>query len=324
MVRRDPVRPHRAAGSAVRRGAVEHRRGARLRSRRWNGHRFFEPARQSSLIHLVDPGELSQANAVSMLTRQIAQLVGPTAAGLVVARWGIASALWFHAASYGVSALAVASMRWRSEPGLTTPGRWPGAIDDLKAGLRMIGAHPLLRIVFALAVVVNFAMAPVPVVLPLYVATVTHQGPVGLGLVQGTMGMGMLAGSLLMSAVGGRWAKGPTGIGGLWTMASSMLLAGWSRTPLGAGLAFAAWGAAGPLVNVPVVTLVQQQVPPERQGQAFAAFMAATVAAQPVGMLLAGLVGDRWGAPAVFLAVSLLLAAVSLAATAARPLRFAR
>lgn len=285
---------------------------------------FFEPARQASLIYLVQEEELPQANALSMLTRQIAQLAGPAVAGLAVARWGVAATLWFHAVSYGLSALALASMRWRStvrpqqEPGLR------GALHDLKAGLSLIAGHPLLCHIFALAVLVNFAMAPVAVLLPLYAQSVLRDGPVGLGVVQGAMGAGMLAGSLVMSSWGGRWRKGPTGILGLWGMALSMLAASMSRKLGWAAAAFLAWGACNPLVNVPVVTLVQHEVPAERQGQAFAGLMAATVAAQPLGMAIGGLVGDRWGASTALLAVSAALGITSLMATSSRRLRLAR
>lgn len=109
---------------------------------------FAYPAQYALLPRVVDKGDLQRANALLVAGDQAAGIVGPPAATGAFFLWGPASVLAFDAASFLVSAVALASMGGggsaadssAASAGPRSRGTW---LDTL-AGLRYIVATPLL------------------------------------------------------------------------------------------------------------------------------------------------------------------------------------
>ncbi|BAS26546.1 hypothetical protein LIP_0689 [Limnochorda pilosa] len=284
---------------------------------------FFEPARQGSLVYLVKEHELTQANSFSMLTRQAAQMAGPVLAGLVVATWSVGVAVVIDLVTFLVSAAALGLMR------LATPRKAAGrglgaALADLKEGLAALVGHPVLRWVFPLGIVGNFLFGPIPVLLPLFADQVSTLGPVAMGYLEGAAGAGMLLGSLVIGVVGGRWRKGRTGITAFFGMSLATIAFGLSRSLAPAVAGFTAWGFFNPLINVPITTMAQQEIPAEQHGRVFGVFLAAIMAAQPISMAFGGVLGDALGVRAVYTGSGVIFLGLALFAASLRPLREAR
>ncbi|MBE3574766.1 MAG: hypothetical protein IMW99_04850 [Firmicutes bacterium] len=93
--------------------------------------------------------------------------------------------------------------------------------------------------------------------------------------------------------------------------------------PAGAAAMFVT-GLFNMLANIPVMTFLQENVPPERQGRVFAVLMAGAGAAQPLSMAAGGWLGDTLGVRTVFVLSGLLLMPLVAAMVAIRPLREAR
>ncbi len=284
---------------------------------------FFVPAGQGSLVFLVEPDELTQANSFAMVTRQISQLVGPVLAGLVVAAWGVAPAFWADAASFMVSVIALVAMRFRSQAesgGTTLMGVW----RDMKAGFGTMARHPIIRWIFPLGIVINFLLGPGPVLLPIYAEQISTLGVAALGFIQSAMGAGMLAGSILIGTAGARWPKGRTVIFGLLGIGLAVIGSGLARNLGPAIMAFGVMGLFTVTVNVPIMTLIQQETPPEQQGRIFSALMAAATAAMPVSMTVGGALGDWFGVHAVYLGMGVASSLLACSLFFIPPLRQAR
>jgi MFS family permease len=281
---------------------------------------LFDPARQGSLTLLVDEHELAQANSFAMVTRQGSQLIGPTIAGLVIARWGIGTAVWANAASFAISAALLGLMRFTSVE-RETPRSLRGAWDDLKDGLHTVTHHPLLRLVLPVGMAVNFLLGPIPVLLPVYTGHLSRLGAAALGYLQTSSAVGMLLGSLLMGLVVNRWAKGRTAISGLIGAGIGITGLGVVSTLPLAGFSLGLFGISMVLVNVPLVTVIQRETPVEQQGRVFSVFMSTTTAAQPLAMAVGGWLGDAIGIHAVYVAIGILFTALSLGIAAIPALR---
>lgn len=284
---------------------------------------FFEPARQGSLVYLVDGPELTQANSLTLLTRQAAQMAGPVLAGLVVAAWGVDTAVAVNLGAFLISATLMGFMRLRTPRNSSGPGL-DATLADLKEGLQTVSRHPVLRWVLPLGVLGSFLVAPIFVLLALYTDEVSSLGAIALGYLQGAAGAGMLLGSLVLSVLGGGWRKGRTGITALFGMSAATVGLGVAPS-LGLAVAsFAAWGFFTPLLNVPLTTLVQQETPAAQHGRVFGVFLAGMWAAQPVAMSLGGVLGDTLGVRAIYTGSGIIFLGLALFAAALRPLREAR
>lgn len=324
---------------------------------------FFGPARQAIVPNLVDREHLDAANALSQLTVSASQTLY-TAGGLVVGVVGAFAAFYVDAASFFLSALVLLAIpRAAGAPdagreAATTDGPAPadrssgastadepGVLADVRDGLGFVRGHRLLVPLIAVAVLVNFAGAPLGVVLPFYVdalggggavaplatwlaATVPNAGGVdeaglAFGLVYGALFVGMFAGSVLVNVLGGvvmdqrgRVVVGSLVLSGLSLLGAATLPAA-TGAPLATGLAaLFATGLFVGGVNVPVNTLVQAVVPDDRRGKVFAVMNVGTMAAAPVGVALAGPLVAAAGPLAVLAGEGLLVAAAGgLAAT---------
>ncbi len=107
----------------------------------------------------------------------------------------------------------------------------------------------------------------------------------------------MVLGGILLSAWGGFRRRIYTSLLGLIGMGLGVMLIG--LTPAAAfGLAIAAMFLAGftqPLVNGPVMAIMQAQVAPEMQGRVFTLLHAAASAMTPLSLAVAGPVADAVG-----------------------------
>ena len=69
------------------------------------------PTRTATMVQLVDRQSLTSANALRTLSQQIAYVVGPAIAGLLLAKFGVSAVYWVDVATFGAAIVAVISLR---------------------------------------------------------------------------------------------------------------------------------------------------------------------------------------------------------------------
>src|SRR5437762_4688162 len=102
---------------------------------------FDGPARQALIPNLVPREDLANAISLNTLMFQIASVVGPTLAGLMIASAGLGWVYAVNAASFLMVLVALLLMRARRRQGAPPATRitWAAA----RAGLRFVFAHPI-------------------------------------------------------------------------------------------------------------------------------------------------------------------------------------
>jgi MFS family permease len=235
--------------------------------------------RATSLIHVIERG---------------ARLVGAPLAGLLIGVMGTANVLWLDAASFFVSAAIIGIVI--AAPKLTAKGEKTGKyFDELKAGLRFIAHDQLILAIVVMVMLTNFLDAIFSgVVQPVYVKEVFGSA-LNLGLLIAASGGGAVIGGLIFAAVGHRLPRHATFVAAFvltgfrfWVYAaypSIIVLIGTTLiTSLG----------AGPLN--PIIGAVEfERIPPNMRGRVFGAITAGAWLAMPLGMLLGGVLTDRFG-----------------------------
>ena len=147
---------------------------------------------------LLEPvGELRAGNAILNVAFTGGAALGPGIAGLVVANFGVSTALLLDAASFYAIAwiLLTAGTMPRAEP---EPGRLR---ERLRAGLAYIREQRVLgRLIVAQGAAFVFFAAVIPVEV-VYAKETLGASDTGYGLMLASWGVGMLLGSLIFAAV---------------------------------------------------------------------------------------------------------------------------
>jgi dTMP kinase len=171
---------------------------------------FWNPATSASIPNLVPKDKLEQANQLSLLTTYG---TAPIAAGLfsVLALISLPLshvipalnpnkvnlALWFNAASYGVSAITIFFLREIRKPTASDRISQPSVAKSIWEGWRFLRQTPVLR---ALALGMTGAFAAAGVVVGLgyvYITDTLHGGSAGWGLVFSAIFVGLALGMLV-------------------------------------------------------------------------------------------------------------------------------
>src|SRR6266478_561028 len=137
------------------------------------------PARQSFIAHLVPRGDLMNAIALNSAVFNGARVVGPAAAGLLVARYGTAAAFLFNGLSFLAVIAALAAIRTEGAP---RPRSGLGMGAEIAEGVRYALGTSRIALVFGLLLSVSLFVVNMNVVVPLIARNVLHEGAPGFGL----------------------------------------------------------------------------------------------------------------------------------------------
>ena len=155
------------------------------------------PSFQSILPSIVKPKELGSAFALNATQLNLARVLGPVLAGLLLARYGPVACFGLNTLSYLPFILVALYLLPRSKPlavaRVTGSSRW--------AGYRLILERPALRNALLSMLVSNFFCGPLLTFVPVLVTRVFHgqAGSFGTALA-GFGGGGLLGATLLLPA----------------------------------------------------------------------------------------------------------------------------
>ena len=169
-----------------------------------------QPARTAIIPNLVPRDDLSNALALSGTQRHVATIVGPSLAGLLLARSGATLCYAVDAISWLVMLAALAMMRPLSQ---VAGGRGAVSLHALREGVGFVWMHPVILSMMALDFGQNF-FGSGRALLPVYARDILGVGPQGLGLLYSATSAGALVMGVVMSL------RGPVQRPGVWVLVS--------------------------------------------------------------------------------------------------------
>ncbi len=256
---------------------------------------FDIPARQSLLVELVDDrAHLPNAIALNSTMVNLARLVGPAAAGLVLARFGEGPCFVVNAVSFVAVVASLLLMRIAPRPARAhRPGAWQG----LREGWAYLRGAPGLRRQILLMAGISFCAMPFGTLLPVFAKDVFHGQAGTYGWLNSLAGLGALVGAFYLAS---RPAEGrrPQLItyAALGFCAS---LVGFALSPqLGPALVFITLGGSGMMLFIAGTnTAIQTNVEDHMRGRVLSYYVMAFQGVQPLGSLLVGWLARHLGAP---------------------------
>ena len=252
------------------------------------------PARQAFVVELVGKEDLSNAIALNSGIFHGARVLGPAAAGILVATSGAAGAFFanglsFFAVLLGLFLMDVTLIR------ATGGGR--DSAKDLLGGVRYLREHRVPKaIVILISLSALFAM-PYHVLLPIFAKEILGRGAGGYGVLMSAAGVGAVLGSLFSAShyVGGR--KGAAVTAGSLVFPFLLLAFAYCASYPVATLLLVAIGFAFVIQNAPANSLLQQLVPDPLRGRVMALYVSLFLGLMRVGSLLIGGLAAMTSAP---------------------------
>jgi MFS family permease len=169
-----------------------------------------QPARTAIIPNLVPRDDLSNALALSGTQRHVATIVGPSLAGLLLARSSPTLCYAVDAISWLAMLAALAMMRPLSQ---VAGGRGAVSLHALRVGVKFVWTHPVILSMMALDFSQNF-FGSGRALLPVYARDILGVGPQGLGLLYSATSAGALVMGVVMSV------RRPVQRPGVWVLVS--------------------------------------------------------------------------------------------------------
>ena len=207
---------------------------------------------------------------------------------------GTANVLWLDAASFFVSAAIIGIMI--AAPKMAQKEEKTGKyFDELKDGLRFIAHDRLILAIVVMVMLTNFLDSIFGgVVQPVYVKEVFGNA-LNLGLLIAANGGGAVVGGLIFAAIGHRLPRHTTFVAAfVLTGLKFWMYAIYPPLPILLTIVFFSSIGAGPL-NPIIDSVALERVPQNMRGRVFGAITAGAWIAMPLGMLLGGILTDRFG-----------------------------
>jgi MFS family permease len=256
---------------------------------------FDMPGRQSFMVQMVeDRRDLSNAIAINSSMVNMARLVGPSLAGMLIA---VTSEGWCFLID-GISYIAVIASLLMMHVNAAPPLRKAeSTLTDLKAGWTYVSESLPISTILLLFAVVSLMGMPFVVLMPIFAAKVLHGGPHTLGFLMGAMGVGALLSALALAA-----RKSVKGLVRMIPMAAAVFGLGL----IGFGLSRVFWlsmimvmiAGAGMMQGMAGSnTVIQTIVDEDKRGRVMSYYTMAFVGMAPFGSLLAGGLAHLIGAP---------------------------
>ena len=159
---------------------------------------LFNVVKQSFMIETVDRDEVVNAVALSSAAFNGARIVGPAAAGLVIAGVGLAPAFALGGATHLVVVAALAMLRVEGRP---RHQRSTTIRQDIAEGLAYARHTPETRAVLAVLFVISFCTFNFSMWVPLLATNVLGQDARGFGFLMGAVGVGAVGGAFTVGTV---------------------------------------------------------------------------------------------------------------------------
>jgi predicted MFS family arabinose efflux permease len=258
------------------------------------------PLRQAFVIEMVGKEDLMNAIALNSSVFNVARVLGPAVAGVLMSTVGIAVCYAINAASF--LAVIVSLFFIRPRPVARNESVNGGMLKSIREGLKYIRANRLLLKTLGLVLIVGTFAMNFNVLVPVFSKAVLGQEETGYGLLMSFVGIGSFTGAMLVAAM---CKKGPRQtvlnvfpllIGALLVLTG--LTGAYALTALGlaaAGFCFVSFTSTAN-------TTLQLNTPDEYRGRVMSVYAWVFGGSTPAGNLFSGTVAEHAGPALGFIA----------------------
>jgi len=253
------------------------------------------PARHSFILEMVEEKEnLGNAIALNSMMFNMARLIGPSIAGVLIAIAGEGVCFLINAISYIAVIASLLAMKMPARDNEKKEADY-SMFEDLREGFNYaFGFVPIKAILFLLGIISLMGMS-YAVLMPVFAKDILHGGPHTLGFLMGAVGIGSLAGTIYLASKKniitlGRMLPAAAGIFGL-----SIIIFSFSHN-LVFSLTLLFFSGFGIMVQMAASnTILQTIVDDDKRGRIMSFYTMAFMGMAPFGSLFSGMLASRIG-----------------------------
>lgn len=259
------------------------------------------PSRQSFVIELAGKDDLMNAIALNSTAFNMARIIGPSIAGVVMAAAGVSVCFFVNSVSFAAVLISLFFIHPVPPPKTAQDG--DRVLDNVREGLCYISGHDiLLETLMVVAIVSTFA-PNFSVLVPVFASKVLRQGEAGFGFLMSMLGVGSLAGSLFIAMLSKTGPKRFIQLIVPLLVGAFLIVTGCTGLYMLTGLALAVTGFFFVSFSSNANSTMQLNIYEEEyRGRVMSVYTLITAGSTPLGNLFAGAVTDRFGARAGFAA----------------------
>jgi len=266
---------------------------------------FDTSSRQAFVIELVeDRDDLSNAIALNSSLFNVARLVGPSIAGIIIAAVGEGMCFLLNALSY--LAVIGSLLLMRTKPFVHVKQHrkvW----QQLQDGFKYTFQFPPIRAIILVVASVSLIGMPFSVLMPVFARDILGGNANTLGFLMGASGIGALAGALYLAP-----RKSAVGLGKVIVAAAIIfgfgLIAFSFSTILWVSLLCMLFVGFGMIVQMASCnTILQTIVDDDKRGRVMSFYAMASLGMAPFGSLMAGAIAERVGVGYTLLGCGILI-----------------
>jgi len=271
---------------------------------------FDVPARQSMVFEMVDHKEdLANAIALNSSMVNLARLIGPAIAGIVLEKLGSATCFLMNAASFMAVVFSLLMMRLPKH--IPNPSSKKVMIE-LKEGFDYLKQTPSIGFVILLLACMSFLVLPYTTLLPVYAKVIFKGNASTFGYLNSFIGLGAVGGALFLASLKSHVdLKKVLFVNSLIFGVGLILFSFITNFPL--ALLIAVLTGFGMMSQTTICnTIIQTTVSPAMRGRVISYFAMAFFGMQPLGSLMIGTVSQYIGAPATIFSEGLAALLIAL------------
>ena len=262
---------------------------------------IYQPAVQAGIPLIVEKQFLMQGNAVINMVSTLASLLGPVTGGVLFGAFGIMPILFISIVCFVFSAVMEIFIHIPFEKNTDGKSIFGAVGSDLSDSFKFIkNEKPIFISVLGIVALFNLILSAMMLVgIPVIVVQILGMSDTAIGITQGAMGLGGLAGGIIAGAAAGkiRLKNGYVFLIICSLAAFFMGISVLEAIPKNIGyflITAISFGAmcASAMFSVSMMTVVQQQTPPNLLGKIMAVVIAVSGCSQPVGQAVYGVLFD--------------------------------
>ncbi|HEX2275240.1 MAG TPA: MFS transporter [Acidimicrobiales bacterium] len=274
------------------------------------------PAYQAILPDLVRRDELLGAMSLSAAQYNLGRVLGPAAAGVVLAAGSYTWAFALNAASFGAVLVALVFVRI---PAASRDVEGGSLRSRIAGGARAAFREPGCRLAIVTIGVTAFLLSPFIALIPAVALKLFDAGDTGTSVLVTAQGVGAVAGALAQAPLAQRFGRPRVLTADLVVLPLVVTLYALAPNLVLAAAALVALGAAYIGILSGLSTVVQLRAPAAYRARIFSLWMVALGVIYPIGSVAQGALGDRLGLRVVTAGCAGAFLALVLATRALRP-----
>lgn len=263
---------------------------------------FDMPARQSIVIQLIEKESLMNAIALNSIAFNMARIIGPTIAGILMGYVGVGFCFLFNSISFGAVLISLFFIKPNEATARNDDKKEGSVLTEIKEGLGYIKANPLiLRSLILIGIVGTFALNN-NVLVPVFIKEILNLPETYFGLTISIMGIGSLLGSLTTASLS---KNGPSQAVLSYfplVIGLALIFASFVNHYLLLGIILSISGFFFIIFSSTINTSIQLNLDNHYRGRVMSVYALVFAGTTPIGSLFAGSIDDWLGGRAGFLA----------------------